>query len=179
MKIRNILAILVIGSLFLGGCGDKEMDESAVYVEESEVELTTTTGKEIEILKKGQLVTSEQTKGKVVMIDFWATWCPPCKATIPHLVNLQNKYKDELAVIGVLLEENKNPAELKAFMDDFKINYDIAVSNENFELAQAFGGIRSIPTMFLYDANGKLINMYQGAVPEEMIESDILRALGK
>lgn len=178
MKI-NIFSILIIGSLLLSGCGDKEMDGSAVYVEKTSTLLTTTDMKSITINKVGQKVTSPETEGKVLLIDFWATWCPPCKATIPHLVDLQKKYSDKLAVVGVVLEENKDVNELNAFANKFSINYAIANSNANFQLAEQFGGIRSIPTMFLYSPKGKLINMYQGAVPEEMIESDIQRALAE
>lgn len=178
MKI-NVLTTLILGAFLFAACGDKEMDGSAVYVEKTATILKTTTNTNITINKEGQIVTSPEFAGKALLIDFWATWCPPCKATIPHLVNLQKKYPDTLAVVGVVLEENKAIDELNAFANNFNINYPITNSNTNFDLAQAFGGIRSIPTMFLYSQKGKLINMYQGAVPEEMIESDIQRALAE
>ena len=112
-------------------------------------------------------------------MDFFATWCPPCKATIPHLVSLQEKYKDDFVVIGVLLEQDKPNNQVKSFANSFNINYEVLNNSANFKLAEIMGGVRSIPTMFLYDSKGKLINMYQGAVPQEMMESDIKSVLSK
>jgi len=85
----------------------------------------------------------------------------------------------DFAVIGVLLEKNKYPQSLRDFMEQFGINYEIASSEANFILSQELGGVQSIPTMFMYAPDGELINMYKGAVPQEMIESDIKRALAK
>jgi len=178
MNIKFLTTIL-IALLAISGCEDKGIDESAIAKNRSSTALSTLDTKIITIDKVGDLVTSKEYTGKAILLDFFATWCPPCKATIPHLVHLQNKYKDKFVVIGVLLEEGKSNAEIKDFATGFNINYEIVNSPNNYILAQEFGGIRSIPTMFLYSPNGQLINMYQGAVPEEMIESDLKRALGK
>ncbi len=114
---------------------------------------------------------------------FFATWCPPCKAEIPHLNNLKEKYKDSFEVVAVSLGERSggltSKEKMETFINDFKINYIVSNSEINFDVADAMGGIRSIPTMFLFDPSGKIVQKYVGLVPEEMMETDIKRALGK
>ncbi|RUM66881.1 MAG: TlpA family protein disulfide reductase [Sulfurospirillum sp.] len=118
-------------------------------------------------------------EGKVLILDFFATWCPPCRAEIPHLVHLQDKYKDKIQVFSVLMEENKDSMEVENFIKQFNINYPVLNSKENFFLSQALGGIRSLPTLVVYDTKGGYFTHFLGAVPEEMLESAILKALKK
>jgi thiol-disulfide isomerase/thioredoxin len=118
-------------------------------------------------------------EGKVLILDFFATWCPPCKAEIPHLVNLQKKYKDKIQIFSILMEENKDNMELEEFIKDFDINYPVLNSKENFFLSQALGGIRSLPTLVVYDKSGAYFTHFLGAAPEEMLESAIKKALAK
>lgn len=127
---------------------------------------------------------SKELENKIIFLDFFATWCPPCKAEIPHLVNLQKKYKDKLVIIGILLEKDKNIGELKRFKDEYKINYFISNSSDNFELAKiVYAAVQAprnmpIPLMVIFK-NGEYKTHYLGAVPEEMIESDIKNILGE
>ena len=79
----------------------------------------------------------------------------------------------------MLLEENKSNNEVDAFMKEHKINYIVANSPANFSAAEAFGGVKGIPTMFMFDKNGKQTAFYPGATPEELIEKDILKTIGK
>ena len=118
-------------------------------------------------------------EGKAVLLNFFATWCPQCKAEIPHLVNLKNSHKDELEIIGILMEDTRSAEEIGRFAEAFEINFKIALSSENQKLAKALGGIRSIPFMILYNPKGEYVTHYIGTVPEEMIEFDIKRALEK
>ncbi len=118
-------------------------------------------------------------EGKILLLDFFATWCPPCRAEIPHLVNLQKKYKGKLQVFSVLMEENKSNEEMKDFIDSFDINYPVLNSKENFFLSQALGGIKSLPTLVIYDKTGAYFTHFVGAAPEEMLESAIEKALKK
>jgi len=118
-------------------------------------------------------------EGKIIILDFFATWCPPCRAEIPHLVDLQKKYKDKIQIFSVLMEENKDNLELDDFIKEFKINYPVLNSKENFFLSQALGGIRSLPTIVIYDKNGAYLTHYLGAAPQEMLESAIEKALKK
>ncbi len=113
---------------------------------------------------------------KATLFVFFTTWCVPCNALVPHLNNLQNKYKDSFKVIGVLLEK-KDEATLNEFINKYKINYDLAIGESNFDLATALGGVNALPTMLLYGSNGAFINQYLGLIPEEMLDIDIQKAI--
>lgn len=126
----------------------------------------------------GRPVTSGQFKGKVVVLDFWATWCTPCKSEIPGYVRLQKKYGgDGLVIIGVS-KDDEGPgrqALVKKYMQSLGINYTIAYSNDGIEAA--FGGIDAIPTTFLIDRDGNLRDKKVGALPSEEYEKRILAVL--
>src|SRR5205823_3920406 len=83
---------------------------------------------------------------------FWATWCGPCRAEIPDLVELQNRYKDQLQVIGLVVDDEDQDA-IKKFVDEYKINYPVVIAPD--ELRFEYGGIPALPTSFLLDAEGR------------------------
>ena len=102
----------------------------------------------------GKPVTSESFKGKVVIVDFWATWCGPCRAAIPHLIELQKVYKDKgFEVVGVSLDQ-QGPAVVQSFVDKNSIQYTIAMGNQ--KIVSDFGGVRGIPTAFIISQDGKI-----------------------
>lgn len=110
-------------------------------------------------------------KGKVVVLDFWATWCPPCRAEIPGLVALQKKYADQgLSVIGVSVDEG-GPRVVKPFMERFAINYPVVMGNER--VLADYGGISAIPTTFIIDREGKVVAAHQGYTDQATFESEI------
>ena len=113
---------------------------------------------------------------KATLYVFFATWCPPCKAEIPHLNNLSEKFKNELNIVGVLLED-KSEDEVKEFAQKYKIKYDGAVGEGNFLFEKAMGGINGLPSSALFKANGDFAQGYVGLVPEEMLETDINKAI--
>ncbi len=161
---------------------DLPKEESTPIVPKEEVKpstlaLKTTDGKEIVVTKTEKGFVFSGYEDKVVLVNFFATWCPPCKAEIPHLNNLQEKYKDNFVVISILLEENKSNEEMKSFIAYNRINFPITNSIENFQFAQSVGGVKNIPLMFLYDKKGNYATHYVGAVPEEMLDTDIKRVL--
>lgn len=106
-------------------------------------------------------------KGKFVIVDFWATWCPPCRRAIPDLIQLKKDHKEELEVIGISVDQisRGTEAQLPGFMNSQGINYPVV--NGTPQVAQLYGGIRSIPTSFLIDPDGKIISYYVGAVEKE------------
>ena len=145
----------------------------------STITLHTTNGEEILLTATPKGILFKGYEGKIVLLDFFATWCPPCRAEIPHLADIQKAYKGKVQIIGVLMEENKDDLEIQQFEEDMGINYPVTNSPENFTLSDALGGIRSLPTMVMYDTNGDYFTHYVGAAPQEMIEADIQRALTK
>ncbi len=111
----------------------------------------------------GREVELSQLSGKMVLLEFWATWCPPCRATVPELNSIQEKYSGKgLIVLGISLDEDENlPAKLSAFSQEFKINYRLLIGDEKTERAY---NVRSIPVAFLIDRRGKIVASYVGYV---------------
>ena len=123
----------------------------------------------------GKTVKSSDFAGKVVVLDFWATWCPPCKAEIPGFVELQKQYGDKgLVIVGVSLDE-QGPEVVTPFMNQFSINYPVVMGDA--KIVQAFGGIRGIPTTFVIDRSGKIVSGHVGFAPKETFEKEIVPLL--
>lgn len=119
----------------------------------------------------GAAVTSEQLKGKVVVLDFWATWCPPCREEIPGYIALQKKYgQDGVALVGVSLDQ-AGPGVVKEFMGKFGVNYQMLMADD--AVIAAFGGVEAIPTTFLIDRTGKIRDRKVGSEPTAEYEKKI------
>ena len=112
----------------------------------------------------GKYVRLSDQKGKVVLIDFWATWCPPCRKGIPELIEMQQEYgSDKFIVLGINLDQE----EAKVVMDfakNYQINYPVLFYTP--EVVAAYGGIEAIPTSFVVDKEGKVRTWVQGYRPK-------------
>jgi cytochrome c biogenesis protein CcmG/thiol:disulfide interchange protein DsbE len=113
--------------------------------------------------------------GKVVLLNFWATWCGPCRAEIPDLVELQNKYKDQLQIIGLVVDDEDQDA-IKKFITEFGINYPVAVAPD--EIRMQYGGIAALPTSFVIDAEGRVVQKHEGLRDPVLYEVEIRSLLG-
>jgi len=102
---------------------------------------------------EGKTTSSMDWRGKVVLVNFWATWCPPCRAEIPDLIALQEKYRDKLVILG-LSEDEEGVDVVKRYVADHKINYPIAMSTP--ELRKLFPTVMALPTTFVLDRDGKM-----------------------
>ncbi len=123
----------------------------------------------------GNIVHSKDLKGKIILIDFWTTWCMPCRMEIPHLIKLQEKYaKKGFTVLGINLE-NKKREVIKAFAQKNKINYPILMGDQ--KTAGKFGSIQSIPTAFLIDKEGNINSKFVGYKKQQVFERAIERLL--
>lgn len=111
-------------------------------------------------------------RGKVVMLNFWATWCGPCKREIPDFIEMQEAFKDEgFEIVGVSLDKPGEEANVAQFVEQSGINYDVLYGNG--QIAQAYGGVRSIPTTFLLDREGNIVSSKVGLQPKSAWESQI------
>ncbi|MBA3334405.1 MAG: TlpA disulfide reductase family protein [Pyrinomonadaceae bacterium] len=101
-------------------------------------------------------------RGKVVVLDFWATYCPPCLEEIPHLVNLQNKYREQnFEVIGLHVGGEEDLPRVPAFIEKLKMNYVLAFPEDKLTNV-LFGGQTAIPQTFVVDRNGNLVEKFVG-----------------
>ena len=186
MKFKKLAFLSILSIILFSGCDSKEKISEDSVVEEKivqttpEFKLKTGNGNEIvNIVADPDGWKFKGQEGKAILLNFFATWCPPCKAEIPHLNNLKKKYGDKFEVIAVLVEQNKPQAEVDAFIKEHDIQYPVSNTETNFELADAVGGVKSIPTMFMFNTEGRVVNNYVGIVPEEMLEIDIKKAIAK
>jgi len=125
----------------------------------------------------GTNLSLNELKGKVIILDFWATWCPPCRKMIPDLQKLYTRYKDQgLEVVGISLDEG-SPESVKSFVENVKIDYHIVLGNR--EVSKAYGQINAIPTTFIIDKEGMIRDKHIGFQSEQDMEAVIKPLLGK
>ena len=115
----------------------------------------------------GKTITSAALRGKVVLVNFWATWCPPCREEIPSFIALQEKYRNDVVILGI--SEDEGPIEaVRAFVAEHKINYFIGMTTP--ALSKVFRGVAALPTTFVIDREGKLAQRHTGLVSAELVE---------
>ena len=124
----------------------------------------------------GKKVRLSDFKGKVVILDFWATWCGPCRMEIPHFVRLQSKYRAQgLAIVGLSLDADGEKS-VRPFADEHDVNYTMLLANG--ETANLYGGVVGIPTTFVLDRQGRIVKKFIGVMPPEAFEEAIRPLLG-
>ena len=123
----------------------------------------------------GNEVSSSMFQNKILLLNFWATWCPPCQAEIPHLASLYKEYQSKgLEVVGISLDEEGSEV-VKTFVERKGIPYKILIGNDG--IANSFGGIRGIPTTFLIGRDGRIIRRYLGEQEKRVFEQDIKKLI--
>ncbi len=169
---RGILAVFTIFMLTLGaqiGCtAQKEPAASGTLKKAPAFSLTRTDGK---------TVTLADYKGKVLIIDFWDTWCPPCRMEIPHFIELYTQYRSKgFEMLGVVLgREGKKTVE--NFIVNYKINYPNAYSTEAF--LNGYGPVNGIPTTWVINKKGEIYQTYVGYRDKAVFEADIKALLAQ
>ncbi len=198
MKFKNLALLSILSIALLSGCSDKDKIDETVLVKKTETKKTVekkadkaqqntvfnlkqNTGETIQIIV--DMKTGWQFKGlenKVVLLDFFGTWCPPCKAEIPHLNNIREKLKKDFEIIGIDVGPRGGGAtqadELVNFIKEYKIKYPITTGADNGKLFGAVSELNpggSIPFMVLFNKKGEFVQHYIGMKPEEMLMKDI------
>ena len=110
-------------------------------------------------------------KGKVVLLDFWATWCPPCRKEIPGFIELYNSYRSRgFVVIGVSMDDSTS--DIKRFAKQYKMNYPIVLGAGREDLEQSFGEL-PLPTAFVIGRDGRICAKHDGLTPKDQFEKEI------
>lgn len=124
---------------------------------------------------EGQRVSLGEAKGKVVLLNFWATWCGPCRAEIPDLIGLQQKYRDQLEIISLIVDDDDSAA-IQKFVKKSGINYRVALAPP--EIRAIYGGIPALPTSFVLDGQGRVVQKHVGLNNPLLYEVEIRALLG-
>jgi len=125
----------------------------------------------------GRTVQLSDYRGKVVLLNFWATWCGPCKIEIPWFVEFEKEFKDEgFAVLGISLDEDGWDV-VKPYLEENRVNYRVLMGND--EVAMLYGGVDSLPTTFLIDREGRIASVHVGLVSRADYENDITMLLAE
>jgi thiol-disulfide isomerase/thioredoxin len=122
---------------------------------------------------EGREVSLEAYKGKVILLNFWASWCGPCRAEIPGLIDLQNKYKDNLQIIGMVVDDD-DEAGIRDVVKSDSINYPVAFATP--QVRMDYGGIAALPTVFVINPAGRVVQKHVGLFNPELYETEV-RAL--
>jgi len=124
----------------------------------------------------GKKVKLSDYRGKAVLLNFWATWCGPCKVEIPWFMDLEKQYGPQgLVVVGVAMDDD-GKAPVTKFAQEMKIDYTVLLGND--DVADQYGGVEGLPTTFYLDRNGKIVKKVAGLVSHSEIEDGIKEALG-
>ena len=183
-KVKKVLSVFMILFLTAGiwGCQKTAESKEPVYqADDNTSGLETRNNDDLAPdftlkLTNGKNIKLSDHKGKIVIIDFWATWCAPCRRGIPDLVEIQNKYQKDVLIIGISLDNETKP-DVVPFIEQFKINYPVAYAT--MEVYQAYGNIESIPTSFIVDQTGKIVDKHVGLVNKSVYINKITGLLKK
>src|ERR1035437_2350432 len=115
-------------------------------------------------------------RGKVVILDFWATWCPPWRRGIPDLIEIQKEYGNDVVIIGISMDSDTK-SDVVPFIKQMGINYHIAYADAG--VVQSYGGVESIPTSFVIDKNGNIVDNHIGLVPKSDFTTVLNKLLNK
>lgn len=125
----------------------------------------------------GNQVSLSDFDGKVVILDFWATWCPPCVKEVPHFVELYDEYKEQgFEMVGISLDAG-GANDVKPFVEKMNVNYTMLIGNQ--DVTKEYGGIGGIPTTFVIDKAGQIRQKYVGYREKAVFENDIKMLLNE
>jgi thiol-disulfide isomerase/thioredoxin len=124
----------------------------------------------------GNVISTAEWKDKVVLLNFWATWCPPCREEVPELVDLQARYKDRLQVIGISMDDPEDVRGVKKFAIQEGVNYPIVMASR--EIILEYGGVPALPTSFVVNTESKVVQKHVGLYPTYVYETEVRALLG-
>jgi thiol-disulfide isomerase/thioredoxin len=124
----------------------------------------------------GQMISTAAWHGHVVLLNFFATWCEPCREEIPELAKLQSRFKDQLQIVGVSLDDDVTPQQVRQFAAREGINYSVVMGSQ--EITNEYGGVPALPTNFIIDRQGRVVQKHVGLYPLEVYDTEVRALLG-
>lgn len=172
-----VVILVVTGLLFLGKSFTSSHSASAASGKHDQFNGVAAPDFELKVVNtKDQTLKLSDLKGKAVVVNFWATWCEPCKVEMPWLVDLQKKYGPEgLQIVGIAMDDTDEKT-IAGFTHKMGVNYPIVVGTE--KVADLYGGIDGMPTLFFVDRSGKIVDHELGLRSMDTIESNVKKSLG-
>jgi peroxiredoxin len=169
LRLSAALATALLVGCFLEGCSKPQLSVSAASVK-AEKERRAAPDFALKDAE-GKLVHLSDYRGKVVLLDFWATWCGPCKIEIPWFMDFQRQNQEKgLVVLGVSMDDEGWEI-VKPYLASMKVNYRVLIGND--QTAQLYGGVDALPTTFLIDREGKIAAVHVGLVDRKDFENGI------
>jgi thiol-disulfide isomerase/thioredoxin len=163
VRLRQLTALLLFILLALVSCGKANRTVSVSQFDFTLLDL------------QGKRISYSDFQGQVLMVNFWAPWCGPCRRETPDLIELYDGYKSQgLQILGVAVAF-RGEQSVRDFAAQFGVTYPILFGNEN--LVKAYGGFRGIPTTFLFSRDGELYRKYEGMRSRSVFENDIRELL--
>jgi len=184
MKLRKLFYLILVMMFIVAGCKKKETSQQQQAPVESKEKPTSPS-----VVKappnsdskpapsftlqdlNGKTVSLSDFKSKVIILDFWATWCPPCVKEIPHFVELYKQYNDRQFVIVGISVDREGVGVVKSFVQKYGVSYPVLMTDGQVE--KAYGDIVNIPTTFVIDSEGKIQRKYIGYQDKAVFEKDI------
>lgn len=170
---RRCHYFLIFASLLLVGCGSRGASgvSSAIGAEKGRRKAPEFSLKDAD----GRQVKLSDYKGRVVLLNFWATWCGPCRIEIPWFIEFEQKYKDQgLSVVGIAMDEDGWDV-IKPYIERSKVNYRILLGDEI--VSELYGGIEALPTTFVIDREGRVASEHPGLISKKVYEDEIQQLL--
>jgi len=170
-----VLAVAILGMLTLGKWADRRRPKHASTsslvgdlqgAQAPDFELTSLDGRKVKL---------SDFRGKAVVLNFWATWCAPCKIEMPWFVDLQNQYAREgLTIIGIAMDDSA-PQKIAEFTSEVGVNYPVLLGTN--KVSEAYGDVEYLPTTFYINRQGKIVGKVAGLIGRSEIEDDARKAL--
>jgi len=178
---KTIFPIIVIMALTFFSCGNKTSNSNTPQGNQmsapGENITASTPAPDFTLASTGNRnIKLSDYKGKVVIVDFWATWCPPCRRGIPDLIEIQKEYGNDVVVIGISMDTDTK-SDVVPFIQNMGINYPVAYADAG--VVNSYGGVESIPTSFVIDKSGNIVDNHIGLVPKSEFTNLLNKLLNK